>query len=129
MSLPGIVLTTADGRTGGAKYTRLAGPVLSGVLQDVSGGPVGSPGGFICVQTTAALATQLITTTGQFAETSFVYIPQGTLGATSSGTANISESPPYTGSGAALYFDITRRKLSIFSTGVGDWLSVTLSSS
>lgn len=104
--------------------------MLSGGIADsVSGGPLPAPGGFICVQSTASLTTQLLTATGQPAVSSFVYIPQGTLTMSSSTNANIAASPPYTGSGAAVYFDATRFKLSVFSTVVGDWLSVTLTSS
>ena len=129
MPLP-FVLTSSDAYTGSQKYNRFGGPVLSGTIQDNgAGGPLVGPGGFACVQSTATLATQIITATGQPAVSAFVYIPQGTLAVTSSGTANIVASPPFTGMGAALYFDYTRKKLSIFSTGVGDWVSVTLSSS
>ena len=124
MSLPGILTTDF-----GQPNTRFKAPVLSGTLADGAGGPLPPPGGFMCVQSTAALTTQILTTTGQPAVSSFVYITQGTLAVTSSSTATIAAAPPYTGSGAAMYFDITRKKLSIYSTGVGDWVSVTLTSS
>jgi hypothetical protein len=124
-----MVLTTSDGFTGGQKYSRFGAPIYSGGIADNAGGPVPGPGGIALIQSTAALATQLITTTGQPAKSGFVYITQGTLTMSSSTNANIAASPPYTGQGAAIYFDATRFKLSVFSTVVGDWLSVTLTSS
>ena len=128
MALP-FVVTSSDSYTGSGKYSRFGGPVLSGQIADNAGGPVPAPGAIALVQSTAALTTQIITTTAQPTKSSFVYITQGTLAMTSSGTASISAAPPYTGMGAAMYFDYTRKKLSIYSTGVGDWVSVTLSSS
>jgi hypothetical protein len=128
MPIP-MVLTSSDSFTGGMKYSRFGGPVFSGTVADNAGGSVPPPGAIALIQSTAALATQIITATGQPAVSAFVYIPQGTLGMTSSGTANIAASPPYTGIGAAIYYDGTRKKLSVFSTINGDWLSVTLSSS
>lgn len=124
MALP-FVLTSGD-----SKYNRFSGMILSGSLADnTANGPVPSPGAVALVQSTAAAATQIITTTQQTAKSAFVYITQGTLGVSSSSTATIAAAPPYTGMGAALYYDGTRKKLSVFSTINGDWLSVTLSSS
>jgi len=113
------------------KYSRFAGPVFSGTIADggASGGPLPAPGAVALIQSTASLTAQTITTTAQTAVASYVYITQGTVAVTSSSNATIAAAPPYTGMGAALYFDGTRKKLSVFSTIVGDWLSVTLSSS
>lgn len=126
MPIP-MILTSSAGYTGGTPYSRFGGPIYSGTV----GGSDPQPP--ICavalIQSTAALRTQLVTTTGQTARSAFVYITQGTLGVSSSNTANIAAAPPYTGIGAALYFDATRQKLSVYSTVVGDWLSITLSSS
>ena len=121
MALPGIQSSDAT------PYTRHKGPVLSGQIQDGTVTP--PPGGFMLVQSTAALTTQIITTTAQTGRAGFVYITQGTLAVSSSTNATIAAAPPYTGAGAALYFDGTRKKLSVYSTIVGDWVSVTLSSS
>ena len=125
MPLPGAFSSNAN-----APYTRFQGPVLSGTLFDGGvGGPKALPGGFLCVQTTASLVTQLITTTAQTALASYVYITQGSIAVSSSTNSVIAAPPPITGAGAALYFDNVRNKLSIFSTATNDWLSVTLSSS
>ena len=129
MPIP-MVLTSSDSFTGGMKYSRFGGPVFSGQIADTApGGPVPAPGALALIQSTAALATQLVTTTAQPATSSFVYITQGSVSVTSSNTANVGASPPYTGMGAAIYYDTTRKKLSVFSTVLGDWVSVTLSSS
>lgn len=126
MSLPGLF--TSDG---GAPFSRFKAPVMSGSLLGATDPGTLSlpPGGFMCIQSTAVAATQLIASSGAPATSAYIYIPQGTQAMTSSNTANIAASPPYTGCGAAVYFDITRKKLSVFSTGIGDWVSVTLSSS
>lgn len=121
MALPGIQSTDYN------PYTRFKGPVLSGQIQD--GAVTPPPGGIMLVQSTAALLTQIVTTTQQTAKAAYVYITQGTLAVSSSTNTAIAAAPPYTGAGAALYFDGTRKKLSVFSTIVGDWVSVTLSSS
>ncbi len=127
MPLPGIFSSVT------AHNTRFKMPVLSGTIDDggATAGPLPSPGAFICVQSTAALVSQILTSTGQPAKSSFVYITQGSLAMTSSTNANIAADPPYTGSGAAMYYDFTRKKLSIWSTGngTGEWFSVSLSSS
>lgn len=129
MPIP-MVLTSSDGFTGSQKYSRFGGPVYSGTVADNGvGGPLPAPGAVALIQSTAPLATQVIASTVGIARGSYVYIPQGTVGVSSSGGTTTPGGPAYTGIGAALYFDITRRKLSIFSTGVGEWLSVTLSSS
>jgi len=126
-----MVVSSSDNFTGGMKYSRFSGPVFSGQVETAGpvGGPLPAPGAIAVLQTTAALLTQLVTTTAQLANSSVEYITQGTVSITSSNTANVSASPPYTGMGAALYYDTTRKKLSIFSTVLGDWVSVTLSSS
>lgn len=123
MPLP-IVSSTVE-----IPYNRMKHLFLSGSLQDTPGVTQPSPGGVALIQSTASAATQLITTTGQPAKSAFVYITQGTVAVTSSTNAGIAAAPPYTGMGAALYFDATRNKLSIYSTVNGDWFSVSLSSS
>lgn len=129
MPIP-MVLTSSDNFTGGQKYSRFGGVVYSGGIADNGvGGPILPPGGLALIQSTAPLATQVIASTVGIANGAYVYIPQGTVAVTSSSGGVAPGGPAYTGIGAALYFDITRKKLSIFSTGVGEWVSVTLSSS
>ena len=123
MPIP-MVLTSSDSFTGGMKYSRFGGPIFSGTI-----GETGAPGAVALLQSTASLTAQTITTTAQTAKSAFVYITQGTLAVSSSTNTLIAAAPPYTGMGAAVYFDGTRKKLSVFSTIVGDWVSVTLSSS
>ncbi len=129
MPLPGFVTTD-----GGKPYSRFKAPVMSGQLVDSAGstqvGPLPNAGGFICVQSTGTPLVQILTSSSAFPTASYVYIPQGSFAVTSSNTATLALGPPYTGSGAAMYYDFTRAKLSIFSTGgTGDWMSVTLTSS
>lgn len=130
MPIP-MVLTSSDGFTGGRNARRFGGPVFSGSRGDESGvgGPRPSPGAVALIQSTSPLLTQLVATTAEMALASYVYITQGSVAVTSSNTANVGAAPPYVGIGAALYYDTGRKKLSVFSTVLNDWLSVTLSSS
>ena len=57
------------------------------------------------------------------------YLPQTTYAMSSSTNANIASTPTATNSGAIMVYDSLRKKISVYSTVLGDWLSVTLSSS
>jgi hypothetical protein len=132
--------TTSADIGGGRNFTRLKGPLLIGQVEGLGssqfggvGGPVGSysPPHVVNVSTAPA---DIIMTGGVIMTTSmtvgFTYIGTTTVGFTSSSTANVGPTPvSVVTKGAALIFDTARKKLSIFSTDVGDWLSVTLSSS
>ncbi len=129
MPIP-FVVSSSDGYTGSMRYSRFGGPVFSGNLASgITGDVLPTPGACALIQSTAPRLTQLIATSGELARASFHYIAQGSFAVSSSTNAALAAAPPYTGMGAALYFDTTRFKLSVYSTVVGDWLSVTLTSS
>ena len=128
MPIP-MVVSSSDSFVGGMKYSRFGGPVFSGTVNDNgTGGPLPAPGAVALIQRAAPLATQVITSSNDVSGGSYVYIAQGTVQVSAS-SGTVAAAPPYTGMGAALYYDMTRKKLSIFSTATNDWLSVTLSSS
>ena len=128
--LPGFVgpntSTGADvGR--GLAFTRIKGPGLSGQVADGAGG-TNSPGplppaaGFICIQSTASLLNQIVTTSATgLLNASFPYIPVTT------GQLQGAGAPAYTGVGAALAWNDTTRRLMIWSSGAADWLNMSSS--
>lgn len=129
-----IFTTSAGGDIGGGRnYTRMKGPLLLGSVKAATGWP--SDG--VQVPHIANVSTtpaDLIMTAGVVLTTSsttgYVYIPISAAGFTSSNTANVGPTPtPGILKGAALIFNSDRNKLSVYSTDVGDWLSVTLTSS
>ena len=105
--------------------TRVAGPALAGQQADlVSSGPIPNAGGFICIQSTAAIANQVVTTSAGVIgnRASYVYIPvvAGSLQGSTAG-------PPYLGCGTPLIWDDTNRRLNIWSSSAGAWLVATSS--
>src|SRR5262245_39085551 len=130
MPLP-FVQTSTDNFTGGLPYNRFRGVVLSGQLETLSpaGGPLPPPGGFACIQSTAAVLPQMIATTAATGTANYFYITQGTVSVTSSTNTTIAAAPPLTGMGAALYYDTARKKICVFSTVTNDWLGITVTSS
>ena len=104
--------------------TRLQGPAVSGQAQDVSGGPLVPAGGFMCVQSTASLTNQVVTTSANVIgnRASYVYIPvlAGSLQGSTAG-------PPYLGCGTPLLWDDTARRLNIWSSSAGAWLTASSS--
>jgi hypothetical protein len=103
--------------------TRVKGPALSGEAQQVSGGPLPHAGGFICIQSTASLLNQVVSTANAVIanRASFVYIPVTT------GPLVGASAPPYVGVGTPLVWDDANKRLAIWSSGSSSWLA-TLSS-
>jgi hypothetical protein len=130
--LPGFVgpntSTGADvGR--GLSYTRLKGPALAGQIADGAGG-TNSPGplppaaGFICIQSTAAILNQIVTTSASgILNASFVYIPVSTGSFVSSNNASQQGAPPYTGVGTPIVWNDAAQRLMVWSSGLASWLS------
>ena len=118
MSLPGYVLSSSSGYTGGEKRTRFGGPVMVGQVADNgSSGPLPAPGAVICVQSTASLVNQIISTAAP-SRGSYVYIPI-TTGPLNQSTA----APPYSGVGTPLIWDDTNFRLHIWSSSKGTWMT------
>jgi len=116
--LPGFI--TSDNTVN----TRFRAPVLSGHISDNVGGPLPSAGGFICVQSTAAIANQVVTTSATgLARASFVYIPVTT------GTLTGAAAPPFVGVGTALTWNDNSKMLQIWSSGSGSWMSLVATTS
>src|SRR5262245_36430272 len=123
---------------GGRQFTRLLGPLLVGGqspsglgMFSTASQTVLNPPSLVNVSTAPS---DMIMNAGVFLSTlsvtGYVYIPTTTVGFSSSTNAAVGPVPaPPTIRGAALVFDSARKKLSIYSTDVGDWVSVTLSSS
>ncbi len=117
MPIPGIALTSSDGFTGPQKHTRFAGPVIVGQVSDNgSSGPLYSPGGVLCIQSTANLTNQVVSTAA-IARGAYIYIPV-TTGPMISGTA-----PPYVGAGTPLVWDDTNKRLNVWSSGSASWMA------
>ncbi len=127
--LPGFVgpntSTGADpGR--GLSFTRLKGPALAGTVADggASGGPLPPAGGYICIQSTASLTNQIVTTSATgLLNASHMYVPV-TTGILTGGAA-----PAYTGVGAAFLWDDTDARLLVWSSSRASWLAQTVTSS
>ena len=121
--------SSSDTSKVGSRYTRFQGPVLVG--SRAADGPGAQPGHIANISTAPADLIMHAGTTMTTARTEgFVYIPTASYGVSSSTAANLQASPvaAITG-GAAIIFDTARKKLSVYSTVLDDWLSVTLTSS
>src|SRR5712664_3451688 len=97
----------------GLSFTRSKGPGMAGQVADnTPGGPIPQAGGFICIQSTASLTNQIVTTSATTVNNraSFFYIPVTT------GPLQGAGAPPYVGVGAALVWDDTSRRLEVWST-------------
>lgn len=104
--------------------TRLKGPALSGQAADGgSSGPLPLAGGFICIQSTASLTAQVVSTVAAVVNNraSFMYVPVVTAALEGAGA------PPFVGVGAALVYNDTTRRLEIWSSGAGAWLTMSSS--
>ena len=126
--LPGYVATSSADPGRGILPSRMGGPVLSGrVADNVSSGPgpLYRAGGFICVQSTASVVNQVITTsaTALGARASFVYIPVST------GPMTGCAAPPYVGTGTPLVWDDTLFTLSIWSSTKTSWMTLVATTS
>jgi hypothetical protein len=123
--LPGYVTATSGVTAAiGLKKTGFNGPVLAGKVADpgVAGGPIPTPGGYICVQSTASLTNQIVTTSATgLQNASFVYIPVTT------GQLQGAAAPPYVGVGVPLVWNDTTRRLMVWSSGALDWLNMSSS--
>jgi hypothetical protein len=127
--LPGFVgpntSTGADvGR--GLAFTRLKGPAMAGTVADggATVGPIPPAGGFICIQSTASLTNQIVTTSATgLLNASFVYIPVSTGSFVSSNNASQQGAPPYTGVGTPIVWNDAAQRLMVWSSGLASWLS------
>lgn len=138
MPIPGYVLSSSDGFTGGQNQTRFAGPLISGNISDSKGqggvGPIGKPGAMLLMQSSAAGSTgitnslvsnALSTAAAAIARAAFIYIPQTTNPVATTSFASLESAPPYIGCGAALVWDAGRNRLTVWSTagGAGTWFA------
>ena len=111
---------------GGLKYTGFQGPILAGKIADTPGGvalPVA--GGIMCVQSTASLTNQVITTsdTALGSRASLIYIPVST------GPLVGAAAPPYVGCGTPLVWNDNLNQLMIWSTGKASWMTLIATTS
>ena|SRR5690349_9517739 len=106
---------------GGLKKAGFQGPVLVGKIADagVSGGPLPVAGGLMCVQSTASITNQVVTTsdTTLGSRASFIYIPVTT------GTLIGSAAPPYVGVGTPLVWNDNTATLHIWSSSRSSWMA------
>lgn len=113
--LPGYVSTD-----GGLKKTGFQGPILAGKIAD-SAGPLPAAGGVMCVQSTASITAQVVSTAAAVIgnRASFIYIPVTT------GPLNGAAAPPYVGVGTPIVWDDTNKRLSVWSSGSASWMTQT----
>ena len=106
--------------------TRVKGPAAAGQIADSgTGGPIPSPGGFMCVQSTASVINQVVTTSATgLQNASFVYIPV-TTGALTGSTVI----PPYLGVGTPLVWNDNSASLMVWSSSRAVWMTQTVTSS
>ena len=126
--LPGYVTASSGvGISIGLKKTGFSGPVLAGKIADggASGGPLPLAGGVICVQSTASLTNQILTTSDGTLGTraSFIYIPVST------GPLVGSTSPPYVGVGTPLVWNDNLAQLMVWSSGKASWMTLIATTS
>jgi hypothetical protein len=104
----------------GLKKTGFSAPILAGRVADGgSSGPIPAAGGVMCVQSTASLTAQVVSTVAAVigSRASFIYIPVTT------GPLNqVTEAPPYVGVGTPLVWDDTNFRLQIWSSTKGTWM-------
>jgi hypothetical protein len=133
--VPGYVgsnTSTSGDPTRGLAFTRLKGPALAGTIADsvmsfpagITGpGPIPPAGGYICLQSTASLTNQVVTTSAALQNASFVYIPVSTGSFVSSNNASQAAAPPYTGVGTPIVWNDAAQRLMVWSSGSSAWLS------
>jgi len=130
--LPGFVgpnTSTGQDVGRGLTFTRIKGPGMAGQIADGAGG-TNSPGplppaaGFICIQSTAAILNQIVSTSSAgLQNASFVYIPVSTGSFVSSNNASQAATPPYTGCGTPIVWNDAAQRLMVWSSGLASWLS------
>ncbi len=100
--------------------------MLSGKVFDggAAGGSIPTAGGYICVQSTASLTNQVVTTsvTG-FQNASHVYLSVTT------GPLVGMAAPPYTGVGTPLVWNDNLAQLQIWSSGKASWMTLIATTS
>ena len=115
--LPGFI--TSDNTVN----TRFKAPVLSGQIQDTPG-VINPAGGFMCIQSTAAVLNQVVTTSATgAARASYMYIPVTT------GSMTGAAAPPFTGVGTPIIWNDAAKTLQVWSSGSGSWMSQFFGSS
>ncbi len=104
--------------------TRIKGPAIAGQIADNAGGPIPSPGGFMCVQSTASVTNQIVTTSATgLQNASFMYIPVTT------GPLVGAAAPPFTGVGTPLVFNDNLAQLMVYSTSRSSWMTLIATTS
>ena len=103
--------------------TRIKGPAHAGQIADNAGGPIPAPGGFICVQSTASVTNQVVTTSATgLQNASFMYVPVTTGSLVGAGA------PPFLGCGTPIVWNDGLKTLNIWSSGAQSWLVLITSS-
>ena len=128
--LPGYVAATSGvvNYAAGAKKVGFQGPVLAGKVADggtLGVGPLPVAGGIICVQSTASLLNQVVTTSDTTigARASFIYIPVST------GPLVGAAAPPYLGVGTPLVWNDNLHQLMVWSSGAASWMTLIATTS
>lgn len=126
--LPGYVATSSLDPGKAIMGTRVQGPALSGQVADNasnSAGPAYRAGGFICIQSTASLVNQIVSTSDGVigSKASFVYLPVTT------GPLVGSVAPPFVGCGTPLVWNDNLKQLMIWSSGAASWMTLIATTS
>jgi len=115
--LPGFITTD------NTRNTRFAAPVVSGGIADNAGGPLPLAAGYFCIQSTAALLNQVVTTSATgLQRASFMYVPVTTGSLVGAGA------PPFVGCGTPIVWNDGLKTLNIWSSGAQSWLVLITSS-
>lgn len=120
--LPGYKTTD-----GGLKMAGFQGPVLAGKIAD--GGSAGmnlpAAGGVMCVQSTASITNQVVTTSDTTigSRASFIYIPVTT------GGLNGAAAPPYVGVGTPLVWNDNTATFMVWSSSRTSWMTQVVGTS
>ena len=131
MPLPFIHSTTGAGAYFGLAFTRFNGVLLAGSFTGGStaiSGPLPEPAGVALIQpsnvvSTLGAAVQVVSTLpAAVSAANYVYITQTTGPVFTTTFALADSAPPFTGMGAAIFWDSANKRLNVYST-VHGWVS------
>lgn len=122
VGLPGSITTGDMARPNGFQSPVLAGRVADNVTSGP--GPLYKASGFMCVQSTASIVNQILSTADAVIgnRASFVYVPVTT------GSLVGAAAPAYTGVGTPIVWNDALKSLNIWSSGSSSWLVLITSS-
>ena len=119
----------------GLSFTRIKGPGMAGQIADSVGfggtaGPLPPAAGFMCVQSTASITNQIVSTSSSAIQNaSFIYIPVTTGPLVTAAGAAGAMQPPYQGVGTAIAWNDNLAQLMVWSSGKASWMTLIATTS